>query len=136
VVNRYGVNKLSQLSISVSFILRTTYLGSVFVYVTQGFRTVNWACLSYSPISLVSRNMSKAAKPQWNMNVFRFSAAISAHRQWVVDFMYDISSPMRCHVLRLATWLYTCVFSKHLYFFARWSLLCFLMCFVLFSFYT
>jgi hypothetical protein len=37
--------------------------GSVPVYVTQGFHTVNRACLSYSVVSIVSRNRSGAAKP-------------------------------------------------------------------------
>jgi hypothetical protein len=38
--------------------------GFVPVYVTQGFRTVDRACLPCSPVSIVSRNRSGAAKPQ------------------------------------------------------------------------
>jgi hypothetical protein len=38
--------------------------GSVPVYVTQVFHTVNRACLSCSPVSIVSRNRSGAAKPR------------------------------------------------------------------------
>jgi hypothetical protein len=38
--------------------------GSVLVYVTQGFHTVNWACLPCSLISIVSRNRSGAVKPR------------------------------------------------------------------------
>jgi hypothetical protein len=38
--------------------------GSVPVYVTQDFNTVNRACLLCSPISIVSRNRSGAAKPR------------------------------------------------------------------------
>jgi hypothetical protein len=37
---------------------------SVPVSVTQGFHIVNVACLSCSPVSIISRNMSKAAKPR------------------------------------------------------------------------
>jgi hypothetical protein len=37
---------------------------SVPVYVTQGFHTVNRTCLSYSSVSIMSRNRSKAVKPQ------------------------------------------------------------------------
>jgi hypothetical protein len=50
VLNRDGMNKLSQHSISVSFALRATCLGSVSIYVAQGFRTVNRVCLPYSPV--------------------------------------------------------------------------------------
>jgi hypothetical protein len=38
--------------------------GSVPIYVTQGFHTVNWACLPYSLVSIVSRNRSGTAKPR------------------------------------------------------------------------
>jgi hypothetical protein len=38
--------------------------GSVPVYVIQGFHTVNRTCLSCSPVSIVSRNRSGAAKPR------------------------------------------------------------------------
>jgi hypothetical protein len=38
--------------------------GSVPVYVAQGFHTFNQACLTCSPVSIVSRNRSGAAKPQ------------------------------------------------------------------------
>jgi hypothetical protein len=38
--------------------------GSVLVYVTQSFYTVNWACLPCSPVSIVSRNRSGAGKPR------------------------------------------------------------------------
>jgi hypothetical protein len=38
--------------------------GSVAVYVTQDFHTVNRACLPYSPVSIVSRNRFGAAKPR------------------------------------------------------------------------
>jgi hypothetical protein len=38
--------------------------GSVLVYVTQDFYTVNRTCLSYSPISIVSRNRFRAVKPR------------------------------------------------------------------------
>jgi hypothetical protein len=38
--------------------------GSVLVYVTQGFYTVNRVCLSCSPVSIVSKNRSGAAKPR------------------------------------------------------------------------
>jgi hypothetical protein len=37
---------------------------SVPVYVTQCFHAVNQACLPFSTISIVSRNMSGAAKPR------------------------------------------------------------------------
>jgi hypothetical protein len=47
-LNHDGVNKLSQLSISVSFTLWVTCLGSVPIYVVQTFRIVNQACLSCS----------------------------------------------------------------------------------------
>jgi hypothetical protein len=45
VLNHNGVNKLSQLSISVNFILWVTCLGSVPVYVVQTFRTIDRPCL-------------------------------------------------------------------------------------------
>jgi hypothetical protein len=45
--------------------------GSVPVYVTQGFHTVNWICLPCSPVSIVSRNRSEAAKPQSGLNGLR-----------------------------------------------------------------
>jgi hypothetical protein len=38
--------------------------GSIPFYVTQGFHTVNHACLSYSLVSIVPRNRSGAAKPR------------------------------------------------------------------------
>jgi hypothetical protein len=38
--------------------------GSVLVYVTQDFYIVNRACLPCSPVSIVSRNRSGAAKPR------------------------------------------------------------------------
>jgi hypothetical protein len=38
--------------------------GSVPIYVTQNFHTVNRACLPCSPVSIVSRNRSGAAKPR------------------------------------------------------------------------
>jgi hypothetical protein len=38
--------------------------GSVPVYVTQDFYTVNRACLTCSPVSILSRNRFRAAKPQ------------------------------------------------------------------------
>jgi hypothetical protein len=38
--------------------------GSVPVYVTQGFYTVNRACLPCYPVSIVSRNRSGATKPR------------------------------------------------------------------------
>jgi hypothetical protein len=38
--------------------------GSVPVYVTQDFHTVNRACLLYSPVSIVSRNRSRATEPR------------------------------------------------------------------------
>jgi hypothetical protein len=38
--------------------------GSVLVYVIQGFYTVNRAHLPCSPVSIVSRNRSRAAKPR------------------------------------------------------------------------
>jgi hypothetical protein len=38
--------------------------GSVTVYVTQNFHTVNRTYLSCSPVSIVSRNRSEAAKPR------------------------------------------------------------------------
>jgi hypothetical protein len=38
--------------------------GSVPIYVTQGFHTFNQACLPSSPVSIVSRNRSGAAKPR------------------------------------------------------------------------
>jgi hypothetical protein len=38
--------------------------GYVPVYVTQGFHTVNRACLPCSSVSIVSRNMFGAAKPR------------------------------------------------------------------------
>ncbi len=47
-LNHDGMNKLSQLSVSVSFTLRVTCLRSVPVYVTQGFHTVNRAYLPCS----------------------------------------------------------------------------------------
>jgi hypothetical protein len=37
---------------------------SVLVYVAQDFHTFNRACLPCSPVSIVSRNRSEAAKPQ------------------------------------------------------------------------
>jgi hypothetical protein len=40
-LNHDITNKLSQLSVFVSFTLRVTCLGSVLIYVTQGFHTVN-----------------------------------------------------------------------------------------------
>jgi hypothetical protein len=50
VLNRDGMNKLSQLSNSVSFTVQATYLGYVPVHVAQGFNTVNRACLPCSPV--------------------------------------------------------------------------------------
>jgi hypothetical protein len=98
-LNRDGMNNLSQLSVSVSFIFRATCLGSVPVYVAQGFHTVNRECLPCSPVSIVSRNRSGAAKPQCGQSGLRFSAAISARRRWVVVSVYGLSSPMSCHIL-------------------------------------
>jgi hypothetical protein len=37
--------------------------GFVSVYIIQGFHTVNRTCLPCSPVSIVSRNRSGAAKP-------------------------------------------------------------------------
>jgi hypothetical protein len=68
--------------------------GSVPVYVTQGFHTVNRAWLPCSPVSIVSRNRSGVVKPRCGLNGLRFSAAISAHRQWVVVSIYGLSSHM------------------------------------------
>jgi hypothetical protein len=53
-LNRDGMNKLSQLRVSVSFTLRVTCL-NLFPYVTVGFHTVNRACLPCFPVSIVSR---------------------------------------------------------------------------------
>jgi hypothetical protein len=106
--------------------------GFVLVYVIQGFHTVNRACLPYSPVSIVSRNMSRAAKPWWCLNGLRFSAALSACRQWVVVFIYDIPSHMWCHVFSF--WLPDSVsalyFLFHLWVFAS------LLSEVLLPFYT
>jgi hypothetical protein len=38
--------------------------GSVPVYVTQGFHTINRACLTCSPVSIMSINKFRVAKPQ------------------------------------------------------------------------
>jgi hypothetical protein len=56
VLNHDGVNKLSQLGISVSFTLWTICLESVPVYVAQIFRTVNRVCL---PCSFVRHSVQK-----------------------------------------------------------------------------
>jgi hypothetical protein len=50
-LNRDGMNMLSQLSISVSLDLQTTCLESVPVYVAQGFRTVNQASPLFSGLA-------------------------------------------------------------------------------------
>jgi hypothetical protein len=50
VLNRDRANKLSQLSIYVSFTLWATCLGYVHVYVAQTFHTVKRACLPCSPV--------------------------------------------------------------------------------------
>jgi hypothetical protein len=63
-LNRDGMNKLFQLSVSISFTHSSDMSGSVPVYVAQCFHTFNRACLPYSPVSIVSRNRSGAAKPQ------------------------------------------------------------------------
>jgi hypothetical protein len=34
------------------------------IYIAQGFHTINRSCLTCSPISIVSRNRSRASKPQ------------------------------------------------------------------------
>jgi hypothetical protein len=118
VVNNGGMNKLSQLSNYVSFIIWAICLGSTPVYIAQGFCTINRACLSCSPVSMVTRNRSGAAKPRWGMNVFLFSAAISAHRWWIVASMYGLSSPMWYHVLGFGYLiLYLCLFSAPLGFY-------------------
>jgi hypothetical protein len=62
-LNHNGMSKLSQLSVSISFTLRVICLDP-FSYVTQGFHTVNRACLTCSPVSIVSRNRSEVAKPR------------------------------------------------------------------------
>jgi hypothetical protein len=73
--------------------------GSVLVYATQVFHTVNRSCLSCSLISILSRNRSGAAKTRWCLNELRFSAAVSAHWWWFIVSVYGISSHMWCHVL-------------------------------------
>jgi hypothetical protein len=73
--------------------------GSVPVYIAQGFHTVNGVCLSCSPVSIMFKNRSIAAKPRWGLNGLRFSAAILARRWWIVVSISNISSPMWCHVL-------------------------------------
>jgi hypothetical protein len=90
--------------------------GSVPIYVTQDFHTVNRACLHYSLVSIVFRNRSGAAKPRWGLNGLRFSATISTHRRWFVISIYDTSSPMWCHVLGFGYLvLYLCLFKTPLF---------------------
>jgi hypothetical protein len=115
VLNRGGMNKLFQLSVSVSFTLRVICLRYVPVYVTLDFHTVNGECLPCSSISIVSKNRSGAAKSRWCQSGLCFSVAISARWWWVVVSMYDISSPMWCHVLGFGyPILYFCLFKAHL----------------------
>jgi hypothetical protein len=92
VLDHDNMNKFSQLSVSVSFTLWATCLGSVPIYVTQGFHIVNRECFPCSPVSIVSRNRSGVAKPQCGQSGLRFSAAISARQRWVIVSMYDLSS--------------------------------------------
>jgi hypothetical protein len=51
-LNRDGMNKLSQLSVSVSFTLRGGMSGSVPIYVARGFHTFNQTYLSCSPVDI------------------------------------------------------------------------------------
>jgi hypothetical protein len=91
--------------------------GSISVYITQSFHTVNWICLLCSLVIIVSRNRSELAKPRWGLNGLCFSAAISAHWRWVVVFIYDISSPMWCHILSFGYLiLYLRLFKARLFF--------------------
>jgi hypothetical protein len=90
---------------------------SVPIYVTQYFHTVNRACLPCSPVSIVSRNRSGAAKPPWGLNGLRSSAAISTRRPWVIVSIYGLSSPMCRHVLGLGYLvLYLRLFKAPLFF--------------------
>jgi hypothetical protein len=91
--------------------------GSIPVYITQGFHTVDWTCLTCSLVNIVSRNRSGAAKPRWCLNGLHSSAAISAHRRWVVVSIYGLSSPMCRHVLGFGYLvLYLRIFKAHLFF--------------------
>jgi hypothetical protein len=64
VLNHDGINKLFQLSISVSFTIQTICLGHVPVYLAQGFCTVNRHVSHVLRSSIVYRNRSGAAKPR------------------------------------------------------------------------
>jgi hypothetical protein len=68
--------------------------GFVPIYVTQGFRTLDRACLPCSPVGIVSRNRSGATKPRCGLNELHSSVAILAHRRWVVVSIYGLSSSM------------------------------------------
>jgi hypothetical protein len=111
---------------------------SVLIYVTQYFHTVNWVCLPCSPVDIVSRNRSGAAKPRWGLNGLHFSVAFSALRQCLIISIYSLYSTMWCHVLGggslslfivylllcdvmfwvLANWFCICVFLNHFCFFS------------------
>jgi hypothetical protein len=89
---------------------------SIPVYIAQGFHTFNRVCLPRSPVSIVSRNRTGAAKPRWRLNGLRSSAATSAHRRWVVASIYGISS-MWCHILSFGYLImYLCLFKAPLFF--------------------
>jgi hypothetical protein len=94
--------------------------GSVPIYVTQGFYTVNQTYLPCSLVSIVYRNSSGAAKPRWGLNGLHFSAAVSACWWWVIFSIYGLSSAMWCHVLGYGYQvLYQCLFKAPLFFASR-----------------
>jgi hypothetical protein len=115
-LNHDRMNKLSQLSVSVSFTFRVTCM-DLFPYMLPKISLQSMgACLPCSPVSIVSRNRSGAAKPQWGLNGLCFSIAISAHRRWVVVSIYGLSSTMCCHVLGFGYLVLYLLFLNHLYF--------------------
>jgi hypothetical protein len=117
VINCDEMNKLLQLSSSVSFILRGDMFGIISRICYLG---IPYSQSDASPIfrfSIVSRNRSRAAEPRWGMNRLLFTTAVSARRWWVVVSLYGISSPIWCRVLGISySMMYLHLFKASLLF--------------------
>jgi hypothetical protein len=77
-LNRGGMNNLSQLSVSVSFTLQVICLHP-FPYMLPKVSIQLIGHASHVLQFAVSRNRSGAAKPRLGLNGLRFLAAVSAH---------------------------------------------------------
>jgi hypothetical protein len=116
-LNRDGMNKLSQLSISVSLPFRW-FVWDPFPYMlSKNFVQSIGRISTVLRSNIVSRNSFRTAKPQWGPNGLHISAAILAHRRWIIVSMYDLSSTMWCHIWGIDyPILYLRLFKAHLLF--------------------